>query len=407
MSEKLANAILFLLHIAGACVALWLLRTHIGLALGESDLSASCTVLGVGGGSGCEAIALSPFSTILFFPLAGIALGYYFAQIILLLWATLNSQTRFEPLYVSLNLATAALAVTVLMAAISLLIVHSFCLGCATLWLINALVWLITPFRIGISPAKALAANFETLSPRAMNLDRSRVRKAFLVASVFVIAVSGLAGGMISTEKAKYSAGGLESVKSRYDSAPQVFLPAEALEGDRTKGAPAASAKLVIVKFSDFQCPACKRAAQLFKPFYLRHKDEVRFVYRNYPLDGSCNPYAPQGSHYMACATAIAGLCAAQQGKFQEFYALAFDGQDRLTPAYIKETAEKIGVDFAKFQECQASQETKDELQRDIAWGESISLHSTPTFMINGRKIEGGFAPEQWEELLKVVSQGK
>src|SRR3989338_3733211 len=179
MSEKLANAILFLLHIAGACVALWLLRTHIGLALGESDLSASCTVLGVGGGSGCEAIALSPFSTILFFPLAGIALGYYFAQIILLLWATLNSQTRFEPLYVSLNLATAALAVTVLMAAISLLIVHSFCLGCATLWLINALAWLITPFRIGISPAKALAANFETLSPRAMNLDRSRVRKAF------------------------------------------------------------------------------------------------------------------------------------------------------------------------------------------------------------------------------------
>lgn len=407
MNEKLANALLMLLHLAGALVSLWLLRTHIGLVLGESDLTGNCSVLGLAaGGHGCEAVALSPFSNVWIFPLAGIALGYYLAQLVLLFWALMSPQTRYEPLYTSLNLTTLALLVTLCMAFLSFFVVKSFCIGCATLWGVNLLIWILTPYRLGIPFGKGITANFETLRPQAMQLDKARVRKAFIVAAVSVFVIAGGAAGVLASEKAKYSAGGMENAVMRFKNAPQMFLPAEALEGDRAKGAALADAKIIVVKFSDFQCPACKRAAQFFKPFFLRHKNEVRFVYRHYPLDGACNAYS-QGPHYMACATATASICAAKQGKFYEFHDAVFDGQENLTPAFIRETVEKLGLDLDKFKLCQESQETKDELQRDITWGESISIRSTPTFIVNGRKIEGGFTPEQWEEIFNLVKQGK
>ena len=406
MNEKISNRILLALHALGAAVSFSLFRTHLETALGESSLAGGCSVLGISaGGHGCETVALSAYSTIFIFPLAGIAAGYFIGQFLLLVWASRNPQTRFEPLYVSLNLASAAVVITLVMASISFFVVKSFCLGCSILWAVNLLVWLLMPQRIGIPFGKILSANLETFRPGEMKLFAGRVRSSllFVVGAVFVLA--SVSAAILSSKKSQISPQGMPGVASRLGNAPQMFLPPEALEGNRAKGASVADAKLTIVKFADFQCPACKRAAQLFKPFFTRHKDKVRYVYRHFPLDGSCNPYAQNGPHYMACAASLASICAAKEGKFFEFHDMVFDGQESLSPALLAEIATKLGFDAEKFKACTQSQETKDELAKDINWAEMIALRSTPTFIVNGKKVEGGFSPEEWEEVLNLSTK--
>jgi protein-disulfide isomerase/uncharacterized membrane protein len=406
MSEKLVNRILLALHAFGAAVAVSLLQTHFETSLGESSLAGGCTLLGVSaGGHGCEAVALSAFSSIFIFPVAGIALGYFVGQFLLLIWASRNQQTRFEPLYASLNLATAAVIVTLVMMFLSFAVVKSFCIGCSVLWGINFLVWILMPARIGIPFSKIVSANLETLRPLEMKLLSGRTRTSilFVIGAAFVVA--GASAAILASKKAQFRPEGAPGIASRFNNAQQVFLPSEVLEGDRAKGASMANAKLTVVKFADFQCPACKRSAQMFRPFFTRHQDKVRYVYRHFPLDGSCNPYSPNGSHHMACAAAIGTICAGKEGKFYEYHDLVFDGQEMLSPAMLNEIAAKIGLDIEKYKACTQSQEAKDELGKDMNWAEMISLRSTPTFIVNGKKIEGGFSPEEWEEVLKLSTK--
>lgn len=407
MSEKLANRLVPILALLGAAVALWLVKTHLDLSLGGASLQSNCTLFGAQvGGSGCEEIALSGFSKIGFFPLAGIALGYFIGQLLLFFWAAMNPQARYEPTYASYGLASLALFVTVTMMFISTFVVKSFCIGCACLWVINLLFWCARFRTLDIPFSQAVSANFELFRHGKMQLFFPRVYKAILTVGVAVLVVAGIAGAMESSAESS-AAGDVDRAVARFKEGTQVFLPNEALLGERAKGADTDKAVLQIVKFADFQCPGCRRSAQVFKPFFLRNKAKVRLVYRNFPLDGACNPYVPNGGHFMACQSAIAGICAAKQDKFFEYHDRIFDRQDLLSASLIDEVAKEIGLDSDKFNACRSSQEAKDELTKDMNWAESIGLRSTPTYVINGHKVEGGFSPEQWEAVLKAVEAEK
>lgn len=406
MSEKMAGRALVIIYGIGAAISLWLLQIHFRLALGAGSLSGSCSIFAIPGGSGCEDVAVSAFSQIGFIPLAGIALGYYVSQLLMRLWIRMNPQTRYEPLHVSHNLASLAVIVTFFMAGISLFVVQSFCLGCAGLWLVNLIAWPLSAFSIEGKLGSIISANWETIRPKQMNLLRGRVKQGFLVAGFATLAI-GAAAGLLEKSESQRMSGDSANIVSRWDSAPAAFLPAEALAGERAKGASTETAVMTVVKFSDFQCPACQRAAQLFKPFYLRNKNKVRFVYRNFPLDGSCNPYTPNGGHYLACQIAVTSLCAAKQGKFYPFHDFIMDNQPQLSAAKIKEGVAALGLDSSALDACISSEATKEELTRDMNWADSVALRSTPTFIINGKRFEGGLTPDQWEELLEEFERRK
>lgn len=401
--------IILALSLVGILVSGWLLSLHIKFSTGSALLTESCTIPGASS-SGCASIAVSKYSFVFgAIPLAAIAMSFYFTLVFLVFWAIRNPQASYEAIYVGFFLSTVSILVTALMAFISRAVLQAFCPACAALWIVNLLIWPAFVKQMGLRWGNALAANLELIRSKDMNLLRKRVVRSFAVAagSFVVFSVIGTVAESMQEQENMFG-GGREKAVADFREAKQVFLPPEAYGGAQSKGLTDSSKTPVldIVEFADFQCPACRMAARYLKPFVLKHKDEVRLSYRMFPLDGSCNPYAPNGAHVMGCAAARSAYCAGKQGKFFEYHDLVFDNQDDLSTKLLDDIAGQIGLDKKAFDACRTDSATESALQKEMSWGELIGLESTPTLVINGRRLSGALAPAQLEELFKAVKRG-
>ena len=398
--------LILILSLLGILVSGYLLSIHVRFTSGQASLTESCTLVTSGEAQGCANVAVSNYSAVLGVPVAAIAMGFYVALLMLVFWAMRNYQSAYEPLYVSFLLSTLSIVVTVIMFYISRFVLKAFCEGCAMLWLINLAIWPCFVKQLGLGWGNAVAANLELLRPGKLNLKRERVSGSLVVAiaSVLIFAVIGASAKGLGGQASQMGTG---TLISEFQSAGQVFLPPESYGGPQAKGQVEASPVPVldIVEFADFQCPACRMAAQFLKPFAMKYKDKVRLTFHNFPLDGSCNPLVPHGQHSFACAAARHGICAGKQGKFWAFHDRLFDRQDEISTGVIADVAEKAGLDKAELATCLASSDTESQLQKEIQWGELIHLESTPTIVINGRKLSGAKSPEDLEELLLSVEK--
>lgn len=393
--------IVLMLGLLGILVSGWLLSIHVRITTGQAGLTESCSIIPIPGvtGQGCAAIAVSDYSDVFGIPLAAIAMGYYFTQLLLVFWSMRNYQSSYEPLYVAFFLSTLAIVVTVIMFSISRFIVRSFCPGCAILWAVNLALWPCLVKHLGLRWGDALAANLELVRSKTLNLRRQRVLNSFGVGGM-VLAVFSVVGTAAASLDRPQNAPGSPAFLEEFGNAPQVFLPPEAYGGPQSKGEAREAPVLDIVEFSDFQCPACRMAAQLLRPLILKHKEKIRFSYRHFPLDGACNPHAPNGRHAFACAAARTGICAAAQDKFWPFHDLIFDHQDELSGAKIESLAQEAGLDMEKLAVCLKDPTTETQLQKEMQWGELVGLESTPTLILNGRRISGARPPGDLEALL-------
>ncbi|MGE3260511.1 MAG: thioredoxin domain-containing protein [Bacteriovoracia bacterium] len=390
--------IILLLALLGMLVAGKLLSVHVRFTSGQATLTESCSVISAS--QGCASVAVSDYSSVAGVPVAAFALGFYFTILLLVFWAMRNYQAAYEPLYVGFLFSTVSIVVTVIMFYISRFVLHEFCQFCAMLWLINLALWPAFVKQLGLGWGNALAGNLELIRHKNLNLRKERVLGCLGVGVVCVLAFSiiGLAAKSLQGQENSY--GERSSLVKDFQNAPQVFLPAEAYGGAQAKGTAGATPIMEIAEFADFQCPACRMAAQLFKPFLLKHKDKVRLTFHHFPLDGTCNSFVPNGMHAFACATARNAICAGKQGKFWEFHDQIYDRQDELSTSLISEVAEKVNLDQAALTACLADPATEAQLQKDIQWGDMIGLSSTPTIVINGHKLEGGKSPAELEALM-------
>jgi protein-disulfide isomerase len=109
----------------------------------------------------------------------------------------------------------------------------------------------------------------------------------------------------------------------------------------------------------------------------------------------------PNGGHVLACTAARAAICAGKQNKFWEMHDRIFDGQDSLSAPGIEQFAGAIGLDAGQYQACLKDPATEQQLQKEIQWGDLIQLQSTPTLIVNGRRLSGARSPQDLEALLK------
>ena len=405
-SDNTFLKIILVLSLLGILVSGWLLNTHIKFGTGQASLTESCSMPGVGASEGCANIAVSEYSDVFGVPLAAIAMGFYFTILLLAFWAMRNYQAAFEPLYVGFFLSTIAIVVTVVMFSISRFVLQSFCLGCSLLWMINLALWPSFVKHLKLTWGNALGANLELVRSKELNLRKQRLTACFSVGAACLVVFSVIgasAKGLQGSQNAQETS----SLTSDFQTATQMFLPPEAAGGPTSKSAvPAGKVPVMeIVEFADFQCPGCRAAAQYLKPFLRKHADKVRLTFRNYPLDGSCNGSVPNGGHRMACASARTAICAGQQGKFWEMHDLIFDNQESLSPQVLEELNGKAGVDAGQMAACLKDPKTETLLQQDIQWGDMIQLQSTPTLIINGRRLSGARSPKDLETLLGVLEK--
>jgi protein-disulfide isomerase len=138
-------------------------------------------------------------------------------------------------------------------------------------------------------------------------------------------------------------------------------------------------AKLTIYEYSDFQCPFCDRARQNVDEVLRHYPSSVRLEYRYFPL----------ASHPRGYASALAGACAEEQGKFWMMHDLMFDNQEALEDADLEKYASQSGMDAGAFKKCLSSAAAAKIVSVDKAQGESLGVQGTPTFFIGESVVVG------------------
>jgi protein-disulfide isomerase len=168
------------------------------------------------------------------------------------------------------------------------------------------------------------------------------------------------------------------------------------LDGQPSRGP--ADAKVTIVEYSDYQCPFCARAWEtLEKEVLPAYGDRVRFVFKNLPL---------KEIHPWAEGAALASECALRQGNdhFWTIYNGFFTQQKDITPSNVADKAvamaEGTGMDAAALRACIEKQEALDAVQADLAEATEIGVTSTPTFIINGKRVSGAQTFESFKAIL-------
>ena len=143
-----------------------------------------------------------------------------------------------------------------------------------------------------------------------------------------------------------------------------------------------AEAPLRIVKFSDFECPSCKMMSGHLAQIAMRYRGKVDIQYYFYPLDPSCNPGMRSPLHRNACNASYLAYCLPE--KFREIEHMIFENQEGLSSEWLRGIAEREGV-----LDCYEAPETKEAVTAMIRQAEPFNVSSTPTILVNGRKIEG------------------
>ncbi len=160
-------------------------------------------------------------------------------------------------------------------------------------------------------------------------------------------------------------------------SRPVTPLTRESLIPPTPNATGSADAKTWLVEFSDYQCPACGDFEPAVNELRNTYPNDLYLVYRNFPL--SQHPFAQP-----AAQTAEA---AALQGKFWEMHDLLFEKQDIFSDSTWEESATQLGLDMEKFRTDMSSDTVLNRIAADQSYGGSIGVNSTPTFYLNGLKM--------------------
>jgi uncharacterized membrane protein/protein-disulfide isomerase len=168
---------------------------------------------------------------------------------------------------------------------------------------------------------------------------------------------------------------------------------------------PANGAKVLVVKFNDYQCPACGQSYTQYKPIFAKYEAQnpgaVKLVMKDYPLNTDCNDAIGQTIHSAACEAAVAvRLAPASKREAMEEWLYAH--QPAMTPPSVRQAARDI-AQIADFDTKYPA--TLPLVKSDVALGRQLGIKSTPTFFINGVKVEGGLPPQYFDQAIGIELQ--
>jgi protein-disulfide isomerase len=143
-----------------------------------------------------------------------------------------------------------------------------------------------------------------------------------------------------------------------------------------------ADAPVTLVEYGDYECPYCGAAYPIVKDLQARMGNQLRFVFRNFPISTS----HPHAEHAAEAAEA-----AAAQGQFWPMHDLLYEHQRHLTDDDLRGYAERIGLDTERFERELAEHIHAVRVHEDFLSGVRSGVNGTPSFYINGTRHDGSF----------------
>lgn len=154
-----------------------------------------------------------------------------------------------------------------------------------------------------------------------------------------------------------------------------------------------ANAPVTLLEFGDYECPDCGAAYPIVKEVRRRMGDQLRFVFRNFPLT-QMHPYA-----FQAAETAEA---AGAQGKFWQMHDYLFENQQQEAYAHPLDDAQALGLNTQKFEQDMRNHTFAPKIEADMRSGDESGVQGTPTFFINGKQYDGSY---DLQSLLSTLQQ--
>ena len=154
---------------------------------------------------------------------------------------------------------------------------------------------------------------------------------------------------------------------------------------------------VTILEYGDFECPACKAYYPIVQEIKKEYGDKIKFQFRHYPL---------VQIHKNAFVGSRAAEAAGLQGKFFEMHDLLYEQQDSWSKATDPTTqltafATQLGLNVDQFKTDLASEAVANSINADVKAGQAVGVNSTPTFLINGKKVDQN--PQTLEDFKKLV----
>ena len=178
---------------------------------------------------------------------------------------------------------------------------------------------------------------------------------------------------------------------------PQVVRYDVPLDDDPVLGPQ--DAPITIVEFTDYECPFCRKwHAEVFPKLMEAYPDQVRLVYRDFPLTSI---------HVNAQPAAEAANCANEQGAFWDFTDKLYRMEQGLSAQAYEVYASQLDLDAQAFKDCLESGRYKEEIQSDFDFAANLGVRSTPTFFINGIAIVGAQPFEVFQQVIEKELAGE
>jgi protein-disulfide isomerase len=165
-------------------------------------------------------------------------------------------------------------------------------------------------------------------------------------------------------------------------------------ERDHSQGP--ATAVVTLVQYGDYECPYTRQSTNVVRALQQQLGDQLRFVYRNFPLTAI---------HPHALHAALAAEAAAAQGKFWQMHDSIFHHQHILADADLVQFAEAVGLEMQQYARAMAEQRTLARIEEDVEGGERSGVQGTPTFFINGVLYRGSWEHEALLGALQAASR--
>jgi protein-disulfide isomerase/uncharacterized membrane protein len=361
---------LVLAMLSGAALSVYYLW-HMWMPSGDSLCGLSETI-------NCRASSQSMFARVGPVPVALLGAAFYLGGLVLVRRAS-SGDVEVGHLRLLHVLFGFSVLYSLFLAAVSAAVLQTLCPVCTLMYVANGVGLFATWKLVGEPPWASLA--------RQVGAPLQVLRQGGVWFALFFAALCVLG---IAAERRIAGPADLVIEPREPDAAP---IPYAELTAAHVPAVGPVDAPLVVVEFSDFQCPYCARLTASLHAMRDIFGDQMRLEFRNLPLD----------MHEMARPAALAALCASQEGKFWELHDLLFEKQHELTTDVILALGTGVGLNETALQTCMNSEETRLMLEADRNAAEAFGVQGTPTFFINGVRYAGGYPAAPMERLFRSI----
>lgn len=337
----------------------------------------------------CQAVAASRWSEFLGFPLALWGAVTNLILLCLVAFFPLSSDEGKPVLRTNILILGGFISgMSILMGAISVALLSTYCLFCLFAYLCS-FVMFVALYKSLTTPSSGSAVTTSLQGPRYKVSDA----KILLFAGGTIVFGTWIANHALRSNYRMADSNFAMEVKNyvqEWLANPQLDIQVVA---PLAKGAAESAAKMTIVEFADFRCPHCAHAAPVLEAF-VKSRPDVRLLFQTWALDGECNT-SMQAADGISCLLARSMVCSAKSGKGWQAHEWLFSHQAEFgsldaANAQVQIMASAIGVDGNELKACISSEEARKTVEQQAALGTRLNLRGTPTIFVNGRQLPGG-----------------